>query len=119
MTIKTVILLLLQVEGLKQEMAVVSGEVQAQEEGYKRLKKVDRKLSSNGGCRREDIPSLVEEVKNMQRSLFLKEQEKQELVQALLRLKDNLSITNSHEVRIILFCISFVWTPAALRIRHG
>lgn len=87
------------VEGLKQEMAVVSGEVQAQEEGYKRLKKVDRKLSSNGGCRREDIPSLVEEVKNMQRSLFLKEQEKQELVQALLRLKDNLSITNSHEVK--------------------
>ncbi|XP_015763152.1 PREDICTED: protein KIBRA-like isoform X2 [Acropora digitifera] len=86
-------------EGLKEEMAVVSGEVQAQEEGYNRLKKVDRKLSSNGGCRREDIPNLVEEIKSMQRSLFRKEQEKKELVQALLRLKDNLSFPDSQEGR--------------------
>ena len=91
-------------------MAVVSGEVQAQEEGYKRLKKVDRKLSSNGGCRREDIPNLVEEIKSMQRSLFRKEQEKKELVQALLRLKDNLSFPDSQEVRIqyvVFVCLNY------------
>lgn len=80
-------------------MDSVTGEVQAHEEGFKRLKKVDRKLSSHGGCRREDVQGLVEEVKSMQRTLFLKEQEKHELIQALLRLKDNLSLPGLSEVR--------------------
>ena len=80
-------------------MDSVTGEVQAHEEGFKRLKKVDRKLSSHGGCKREDVQGLVEEVKSMQRTLFLKEQEKHELIQALLRLKDNLSLPGSSEVR--------------------
>lgn len=78
-------------------MDSVTGEVQAHEEGFKRLKKVDRKLSSHGGCRREDVQGLVEEVKSMQRTLFLKEQEKHELIQALLRLKDNLSLPGLSE----------------------
>jgi len=93
------ILLLLQVEELRQEMDVVSGEVQAQEEGYNKLKKVDRKLSSHC-CKKEDVQGLVEEIKSMQRTLFQKEQEKQDLIQALLRLKDNLSLPDSSsEVR--------------------
>lgn len=78
-------------------MDTVSGEVQAHEEGFKRLKKVDRKLSSRG-CKREDVQGLVEEVKSVQRTLFLKEQEKHDLIQALLRLKDNLSLPDSSEV---------------------
>jgi len=42
----------------------------------------------------------VEEIKSMQRTLFQKEQEKQDLIQALLRLKDNLSLPDSSsEVR--------------------
>ena len=80
-------------------MDVVSGEVQAQEEGYNKLKKVDRKLSSHC-CKKEDVQGLVEEIKSMQRTLFQKEQEKQDLIQALLRLKDNLSLPDpSSEVR--------------------
>ena len=86
-------------------MDTVSGEVQAHEEGYKRLKKVDRKLSSHGGCKKEDVQGLVEEVKSMQRTLFLKEQQKNELIQALLRLKDNLSVPDSSsEVRNKVLC---------------
>ena len=93
-------LLLLQVEELKTEMDVVSGEVQAQEEGYEKLKKVDRKLSSHHGCKKEDVQVLVEEIQSMQRTLFVKEQEKNDLVQALLRLKDKLSQPDSStEVR--------------------
>ena len=72
-------------------MDVVSGEVQAQEEGYKKLKNVDRKLSSHRGCKKEDVQGLVEEIQSMQRTLFVKEQEKNDLIQALLRLKDKLS----------------------------
>lgn len=86
-------------------MDSVTGEVQAHEEGFKRLKKVDRKLSSHGGCRREDVQGLVEEVKSMQRTLFLKEQEKHELIQALLRLKDNLSLPGLSEVRDRFFLV--------------
>ena len=89
-----------QVEELKTEMDVVSGEVQAQEEGYEKLKKVDRKLSSHRGCRKEDVQVLVEEIQSMQRTLFVKEQEKNDLIQALLRLKDKLSQPDSsNEVR--------------------
>ena len=73
-------------------MDVVSGEVQVQEEGYEKLKKVDRKLSSHRGCKKEDVQVLVEE---MQRTLFVKEQEKSDLIQALLRLKDKLSQPDS------------------------
>ena len=93
-------LLLSQVEELKTEMDVVSGEVQAQEEGYEKLKKVDRKLSSHHGCKKEDVQVLVEEIQSMQRTLFVKEQEKNDLIQALLRLKDKLSQPDSsNEVR--------------------
>lgn len=88
------------VEELKTEMDVVSGEVQAQEEGYEKLKKVDRKLSSHHGCKKEDVQVLVEEIQSMQRTLFVKEQEKSDLIQALLRLKDKLSQPDSStEVR--------------------
>ncbi|XP_020619901.1 protein KIBRA-like [Orbicella faveolata] len=88
------------VEELKTEMDVVSGEVQAQEEGYEKLKKVDRKLSSHRGCKKEDVQVLVEEIQSMQRTLFVKEQEKNDLIQALLRLKDKLSQPDSsNEVR--------------------
>ena len=86
-------------------MDSVTGEVQAHEEGFKRLKKVDRKLSSHGGCKWEDVQGLVEEVKSMQRTLFLKEQEKHELIQALLRLKDNLSLPGLSEVRDRFFSV--------------
>lgn len=81
-------------------MDVVSGEVQAQEEGYEKLKKVDRKLSSHHGCKKEDVQVLVEEIQSMQRTLFVKEREKSDLIQALLRLKDKLSQPDSStEVR--------------------
>lgn len=73
----------------------VSNEVQARKEGYKKLERVDRKLSSHAGCKKEDVQGLVEEIQSMQRTLFLKEQEKKDLVQALLRLKDNLSHPDS------------------------
>lgn len=83
------------VEELKQEMDNVSNEVQAGKEGYKTLERVDRKLSSHAGCKKEDVQGLVEEIQSMERTLFLKEQEKKDLVQALLRLKDNLSHPDS------------------------
>lgn len=90
-----------QVDELKTEMDVVSGEVQAQEEGYEKLKKVDRKLSSHHGCKKEDVQSLVEEIQSIQRTNNAKEQEKNDLIQALLRLRDKLSQPDvSHEVRI-------------------
>ena len=73
----------------------VSNEVQAGKEGYKTLERVDRKLSSHAGCKKEDVQGLVEEIQSMERTLFLKEQEKKDLVQALLRLKDNLSHPDS------------------------
>ena len=73
----------------------VSSEVQAHKEGYKKLEKVNRKLSSHAGCKKEDVQGLVEEIQSMQRTLFLKEQEKNDLIQALLRLKDNLSQPDS------------------------
>ena len=73
----------------------VSNEVQAGKEGYKKLERVDRKLSSHAGCKKEDVQGLVEEIQSMERTLFLKEQEKKDLVQALLRLKDNLSHPDS------------------------
>lgn len=94
-------LLSTQVEELKMEMDVVSGEVQAQEEGYEKLKKVNRKLSSHRGCKKEDVQSLVEEIQSIQRTNNAKEQEKNDLIQALLRLRDKLSQPDvSHEVRI-------------------
>lgn len=90
-----------QVEELKTEMDVVSGEVQAQEEGYEKLKKVDRKLSSHRGCKKEDVQGLVDEIQSIQRTNNAKEQEKNDLIQALLRLKDRLSQSDSsQEVRI-------------------
>lgn len=90
-----------QVEELKMEMDVVSGEVQAQEEGFEKLKKVDRKLSSHRGCKKEDVQGLVEEIQSIQRTNNAKEQEKNDLIQALLRLKDKLSLPDSsYEVRI-------------------
>lgn len=83
------------VEVLKTEMEAVSGEVQAREEGYETLKKIDRKLSSRQGCKKEDVQGLVEEITSAERILFSKEQEKSELIEALLRLKDKLSQSES------------------------
>lgn len=89
-----------QVEELKTEMDVVSGEVQAQEKDYEKLKKVDRKLSSHRGCKKEDVQGLVDEIQSIQRTNNAKEQEKNDLIQALLRLKDRLSQSDSsQEVR--------------------
>lgn len=76
-------------------MEAVSGEVQAREEGYETLKKIDRKLSSRQGCKKEDVQGLVEEITSAERILFSKEQEKSELIEALLRLKDKLSQSES------------------------
>ena len=109
------LMLLAQVEELKTEMDVVSGEVQAQEEGYEKLKKVDRKLSSQRGCKKEDVQVLVEEIQSMQRTLFVKEQEKNDLIQALLRLKDKLSQPDSlNEVCIGDFLMHVVTMWASL-----
>lgn len=79
------------VEVLKAEMEAVSGEVQAREEGYETLKKIDRKLSSRQGCKKEDVQGLLEEVTSTERILSSKEQERNEIIEALLRLKDKLS----------------------------
>lgn len=106
------LILLAQVEELKTEMDVVSGEVQAQEEGYEKLKKVDRKLSSHRGCKKEDVQVLVEEIQSMQRTLFVKEQEKNDLIQALLRLKDKLSQPDSSNevcIRDSLMHVGTMW----------
>ena len=90
-----------QVEVLKGEMDAVSGEVQAREQGYEQLKNIDRKLSSHQGCNKEDVQGLVEEITSTERTLFLKEQEKNDLIEALLRLKDKLSVPESaNPVRI-------------------
>ncbi|KAL9972219.1 hypothetical protein ACROYT_G018483 [Oculina patagonica] len=85
------------VEELKTEMDVVSGEVQAQEKDYEKLKKVDRKLSSHRGCKKEDVQGLVDEIQSIQRTNNAKEQEKNDLIQALLRLKDRLSQSDSSQ----------------------
>ena len=103
---------------LKSEMDAVTGEVQAQKEGFKKLEKVDRKLSSQGGCRKEDIQDLVEEMRSIQRTLFLKEQEKSDLIQALLRLKGHLSHPDaSSEVREnVYYCFEFASVMRSVQV---
>lgn len=82
-------------------MAQVTGEMQAKEKGVRTLESVDRKLSTHGTCNEDDVSVLVEEMRNVQRTVALKEQEKDDLIEALVRLKENMTTRESNDVSFL------------------
>ena len=96
---------------LKAEMAHVTGEVQAKEQGVRTLESVDRQLSASGVCNTEDVSVLLEEMKKSQGNIVLKEREREEFIQTLVKLRENLSTKESSEVSIrFLFSIRTVYS---------
>lgn len=74
---------------LKRELDQIKAEMQYKEQGLETLSKVDQKLSGqNGGYNLSQATAIVGEIRQMQASLTLGEQEKQNLMQSLAKLKE-------------------------------
>ncbi|XP_048589384.1 protein KIBRA [Nematostella vectensis] len=76
------------VERLRSEMEKVSVEVQAKKEGFRQLENVDKRFSSSIPCNSEEMLAMSDEIQSVQRNLALKEKEKAELIQTLVKLRE-------------------------------
>ncbi|KAF7249147.1 Protein KIBRA [Varanus komodoensis] len=78
------------VNKLKREVAHMRQELQYKEIGFETLKKIDMKMSdTQGGYKLDEAQAILSEMKAIKKAITSGEQEKQDLIQSLARLKAN------------------------------
>lgn len=80
--------LLVQVENLKRELHKASDEVRHQQEGIDKLEQVNQKLSENGPYQIDMARDKLNEMKDVKEKLLQGEKEKIQLLQDLLKQRD-------------------------------
>ncbi|XP_034262066.1 protein KIBRA [Pantherophis guttatus] len=78
------------VNKLKREVAHMRQELQYKEHGFQTLKKIDMKMSdTQGGYKLDEAQAILNEMKAIKKAITSGEQEKQDLIESLARLKAN------------------------------
>ncbi|KAH0629675.1 hypothetical protein JD844_011930 [Phrynosoma platyrhinos] len=78
------------VNKLKREVAHMRQELQYKELGFQTLKKIDMKMSdTQGGYKLDEAQAILSEMKAIKKAITSGEQEKQDLIESLARLKAN------------------------------
>lgn len=80
--------LLVQVENLKRELHKASDEVRYQQEGIDKLEQINQNLSENGPYRIDMARDKLNEMKDVKEKLLQGEKEKIQLLQDLLKQRD-------------------------------